>query len=122
VAEGPAARVLSGALVLALALGCSLRRDPPPGATGAEIYVYQNCANCHGENGEGRSQGPALAGLASSWELDALVGFLADPDPFVERDPRLAALLEEHSGEMSSYANLTREERTVLAAWLLATY
>ena len=51
---------LAAALLLSLHVGsaCTLRRDPPPGAGGADIYELQNCANCHGELGGGNSLGP----------------------------------------------------------------
>ena len=42
------------ALVLA-ATGCFGRKDPPVDADGPLIYEFQNCRNCHGENGEGVS-------------------------------------------------------------------
>ncbi len=108
------------ALVLALVLAaCSLRRDPPPGANGQEIYAYQNCHNCHGRLGEGSSLGPPLRNLAQIWKLDDLTDYLADPRGWIERVPRLKKLDEHFSGNMGSYANLDREQRRVLAAWLL---
>ncbi len=98
---------------------CSLRTDPPPGAKGAEIYVLQNCHNCHGERREGNSRGPALQDLGRHWTRDTLARFLADPAPFLERDERLQALRRPYSDDMSRYDNLTEEERERLAEHLL---
>lgn len=115
-----AARPVSACVgLLGLAAACSLRRAPPPGASGAEIYDLQNCANCHGDEREGKSLGPSLAGLAQHWTRETLVEYLADPQGFVERDPRLRARSEEYSGKMDPYDNLTLEQRGVLADWLL---
>jgi mono/diheme cytochrome c family protein len=106
------------ALALA-ATGCLGRKDPPAGADGPLIYEFQNCRNCHGENGEGSSLGPPLAGLSSSWSRDELALFLNDPAPVLEANGRLRALANAYSGEMARYDNLTEEQRGVLAAWLL---
>ena len=112
---------LAAALLLSLhvASACSLREDPPPGASGADIYALQNCANCHGQLGRGSSLGPPLASLGRHWTSELLVEYLADPRLFVERDERLAALSAEYSGQMSRYDNLSVEQRRVLAEWLL---
>ncbi|MEN8162274.1 MAG: cytochrome c, partial [Myxococcota bacterium] len=104
---------------LALWTACSSRVDPPPGASGEEIYALQNCANCHGERGEGRSLGPPLRELAASWTVADLGRYLARPADFIERDPRLRSLDAEYTAEMNRYDNLTDDERRVLAEWLL---
>ncbi len=107
------------AVLAGLAAACAFRRTPPPGASGALIYDYQNCANCHGDAGEGQSLGPPLRDLGRHWTRDALGAFLADPDGHAERDPRLAELEERYAGNMQPYDNLTLEQRLVLADWLL---
>lgn len=98
---------------------CSTRTPPPPGATGDLIYELQNCANCHGVDGEGTSRGPALANLPEHWTAERLAGFLEAPDGFLERDERLRALEKAYPGKMSRYDNLDLEQRTTLASWLL---
>jgi len=113
-----------GLLALVSALGCvasacSLRQDPPPGASGAEIYRLQNCANCHGDRGEGTSRGTALRELGLHWTRDDLADFLADPDVVLTRDARLQAQRRPFSGAMSRYDNLTQDERERLAEYLL---
>lgn len=109
------------ALLLALAPGCSLRRQPPPGASGAEIYRLQNCANCHGEGREGTRRGPPLAGLRSNWTRARLAEYMLDPRPMVARDARLARLDQQYgSSDMGRYDNLDLVQRSTLADWLLA--
>jgi mono/diheme cytochrome c family protein len=104
-----------------LALACSFRRQPPPGASGAEIYRLQNCANCHGERREGTRRGPALAGLRARWTIERLAAYLADPPAMLETDARLASLDEQYgSSDMGRYDNLDLAQRSTLAAWLLA--
>lgn len=99
---------------------CIFRRQPPPGASGTQIYELQNCANCHGDAREGTRRGPPLAGLEAHWSVDLLAEYLADPQGIVERDPRLQAFGKEYEGsEMGRYDNLDLDLRRTLASWLL---
>jgi mono/diheme cytochrome c family protein len=107
-------------LLTLLATACSTRRPPPPGASGDVIYALQNCANCHGETREGTRLGPALLPLSPSWTRERLAEYLADPRALVASDERLAALDRQFSTDMGPYANLSQDERLVLAGWLLA--
>lgn len=100
-------------------VACLTPTQPPPGADGRTIYTLQLCANCHGNQGEGQSQGPPLRGLRELWSREDLVEFLADPAPWQARDPRLARLAREHSGEMAGYSNLSAQERGRLADYLM---
>jgi len=106
-------------LALFFATACSMRRPPPPGASGDVIYALQNCANCHGEQREGTRLGPALQSLSTDWTRARLAEYLADPRALVESDERLAALDREFSSDMGRYDNLSLDERLVLADWLL---
>ena len=102
-------------------LACSLRQQPPPGASGAEIYRLQNCANCHGEEREGTRRGPPLAGLDEHWTAERLAEYLSDPGATIAGDARLRAMDEDFgSSNMGRYDNLDPEQRRTLAAWLLA--
>ena len=100
---------------------CLFRRQPPPGASGAEIYRLQNCANCHGKAREGTRLGPPLEGLAQHWTRARLAEYLVDPRPLVASDARLSALDQHYgSSDMGRYDNLDLALRTALADWLLA--
>lgn len=103
-----------------LTLACSFRRDPPPGASGAEIYRLQNCANCHGDKREGTRNGPPLRGLAAHWDAERLARYFADPRALVAEDARLRALDQEYSGDMGRYDNLNLGQRRTLAWWLIS--
>ena len=116
-------RILSLALVLGLGLGlgaCIAPTQPPPGATGKEIFELQLCSNCHGKAGIGGSRGPALRGLTDHWTEVSLARFLADVESFERDDTRVRALASAYSGDMRSYANLNEDERIQLARYLLA--
>ncbi len=112
--------LLKSCLACVLAVACSTRKPPPPGADGATIYRLQNCANCHGERGEGKSLGPALDNLGRNWSQADLAGFFADPKPYLGRDARLEKLRKDYPAAMSRYDNLDESQRSTLAAWLLS--
>ncbi len=107
--------VLAGAFALAAA--CATATQPPAGASGREIYELQLCANCHGDQGQGKSLGPPLRELQRFWEREALVEFLADPKAWKE-DERMRQLSRKHSGNMAPYDNLSEQERGLLADYL----
>ena len=115
-------RALVVASLVLLGTACQTRKDPPAGAGGDLIYELQNCANCHGENGEGNMLGPPLARLSSHWTAEELTEYLADPDAMLAGDERLQGIAKGYSGQMSRYDNLSLEQRRVLAEWLLARH
>jgi cytochrome c553 len=103
-----------------LGSACLFRRQPPPGASGPEIYALQNCANCHGDEREGTRRGPRLTGLRAHWTVERLAEYFVDPRAVVARDARLGGLDEQFgASDMGSYANLDLALRTTLARWLL---
>ncbi len=110
------ASLLLASVLLASCLG---RRSVPEGATGAEIFVLQNCKLCHEADGSGSKRGPALKGLREHWTEAKLVDYLFDPKPFIEASPRLKELEKTHSLPMPRYHNLTEAQRGELAGWLL---
>ena len=107
------------AIPILLLAACSTRTAPPPDADGAMIYELQNCDNCHGKGGEGKSLGPALRDLGRYWDEDRLSSFLEDPNPFLATDSRLAELRKGFPAAMSRYGNLDESQRRTLARWLL---
>lgn len=109
-------------LAALLLTSCLGRKAVPEGASGAEIYVLQNCRLCHEEDGSGSGRGPALGQLRTNWTVEQLVSYLSDPAPFIEADPRLKKLEDTHSLPMPRYHNLTEQQRSRLAVWLLERF
>ena len=118
-------RILCAAIFLTLSSafllsGCLGRRPVPEGATGDQIYVLQNCKLCHKADGRGGKRAPKLENLSRHWTVERLALYLDDPEPIIAEDERLG--VKEYSLPMPSYRNLTLEQRTTLAEWLLQTY
>ena len=110
---------LSGVFLLP---GCLGRRPVPEGATGDQIYVLQNCKLCHKADGSGGRRGPKLEDLTRHWSVERLVLYLEDPEQIIADDERLLSREDDFTLSMPSYRNLTFEQRTTLAEWLLQTY
>lgn len=93
------------------------RNRSGPGATnqtGAPQAYVQFCANCHGQNGEGATQGqlrfPPLKGVAAKPQrtVNDIVGLLNDPAAFGLQPP------------MRSFAaKLTEAEKREVAEWVV---
>ena len=107
------------AVALVAVLACATPQQPPPGASGAEIYALQLCSNCHGDAGQGNRLGPPLRDLATRWTREELADFFADPDRWEAEDARLGGLADEYSGDMKTYENLSLDERLRLADHVL---
>lgn len=111
-------RVVCALAVTLLAAACVFSRDPG-GDEGERLFRLENCGICHGETGQGGPNGPTLRDLARHWTAERLVRFLADPDSFRTRDPRLEALSNAASNRMTPFAHLSEERRRRLAEYLL---
>ncbi|MCB9897062.1 MAG: cytochrome c [Planctomycetes bacterium] len=106
--------VLAGLLAGA---GCSSTSDLPPDVqTGAELYVSQSCALCHGADGRSAfwRPGPDLVPSLDAWTVDALAEYLADPAAWAARDPRL------DDDGMPGFPQLSVDERERLARFVLS--
>ena len=104
---------------LTMCLGSACRQAPPPGASGETIYILQNCANCHGESLEGTPRGPSLMELNTHWDRSTMAEFFADPVTMAKQDARLSAMVKKYGTGMSTYDNLSQNERLRLADYLL---
>ena len=125
--------VVVTAAVLVVALGCGERAPtPPPGLNDAQLAGWQayadlKCADCHGENRQGKRSGPPLSGLSQYWTADELVHYLSDPEAVVKANPRLAYKAEEYvismpaiSGKAPGYGDkATPENLAMLAEYML---
>lgn len=101
-------------LSLLLAGGCA-----QAGGAGQAVYASKNCAMCHGGNGEGTNNGPALTGLKQNWDRDKLAAYLKDPQGYAASDPRLAANHDKYVMRMPA-AVLTPDEEGALLDYLLS--
>jgi len=104
----------------ALLLLAACGPDAAPASPGAKLYQVQGCATCHGSAGEGALTGPPIAGSSSRWKRDDLAAFLAEPESFVARDPRLAQQKKKYMMPMQAFTHLSMEERLQLADHVLS--
>lgn len=112
------ASVLLGLAAL-LAGACSGGGDSQA-KDGPTLFSRNGCVACHGHKLQGSSMAPALAGLAEHWTVEDMVAYLADPKGYAAQDPRLSEQGKSYRTVMPPYANVSVEDRTVLAEWLLA--
>jgi len=110
------------ALVSVLLSSCLGRKPVPEGASGAEIFVLQNCQLCHEADGSGSRRGPALGNLGAHWTQAELVDYFFDPAPAIAASTRLQEYEDKHSLSMPRYHNLTEEQRVELAGWVLTKF
>ena len=86
-----------------------------------ELYASNNCALCHGSQGQGAPPaGPALRGLGDFWDQAQLRAFLADPVTALKHDPRLAEQAKQYMMPMQIPDQLTESGRALLAKLLLS--
>lgn len=112
------ARLLAAIASLAL-LACDSEPPPEPDDPGAALFRSQGCVTCHGRAGEGSVMGPPLRGLATNWKREDLARYLADPEAFTAKDPRLAGIASKFAMRMPRIA-ATQEQRLQLADHVLA--
>jgi len=108
-------------LVLFLCLAsvaCSTGNTKAPAgqSKGAELYT-SNCAQCHGKDGTGgfMNLGPSLKGIASFWDSERLLEYIADPRAYSAKVERLG------KREMTAVADsVTPDERQWLVEHALS--
>jgi len=108
-------------LVLLGLVACTMRGQPEPGASGAEIFAVSGCIACHGEDRSGTGSGPNLQKLSEHWQSPLLASYLANPKDWIAKDQRLQELDNQFSSSMPSFDNLNLQERERLAHWLLTS-
>ncbi len=87
---------------------------------GRALFQEKNCVLCHGPNGEGRASGPELRNVATHFTRDQVIEYLKDPAAYAEKDPRLAARMNDFPGMMPKYNYLEQTQLEQLADYVLA--
>ena len=111
---------------LALTAACGLSDAEPAGRaarTGQELYDQASCVTCHGPNGGGSPFAPPLRKLSTWWERESLAEFLLMGRSGEAPNEHIAELREEFRTRVMppmTADQASREERLVLADWLLA--
>ncbi len=74
----------------------------------AALFLMK-CAKCHTIGG-GRRVGPDLRGAVDRHPHDWLIGFIMDPDKYLDSDPVAKSLLADNDGVRMENTHLTREQ------------
>ena len=100
-------------LVCVVFAGCE---TPPP--DGRAVFLTVGCARCHGNDGEGASQGPPLEELSAKFTALQMEEFLDNPIAYVEKDARLQKWRDEYFTPMPKL-QMTEAQRKAMVAYLL---
>ena len=87
--------------------------------SGAALFRRARCIDCHGNNGQGSANGPALANLGSNWSVEKLTEFIGDPEMFRMSDERLDEMAVRHNSRMTPFDTMPEGDRRTLAAHLI---
>ena len=112
-----------GAFLFGGLLGCD---EPAPSPSkgsrklpnGRMLFV-EKCALCHGEDGRGNMMGPDLSPGIEHWTEEALIAYIPDAEAYAAESPRLLELREKHSPHMTKFPDLTPDQLTALARFVL---
>ncbi|MFT5285058.1 MAG: mono/diheme cytochrome c family protein [Planctomycetota bacterium] len=88
--------------------------------SGKELYTRYGCSSCHGATGGGGPLGPPLRDSAKYWQQKSLTDFLVDPAEAYKQDERLAALNEAYRTDMRPFSELTRDQLSGIADFVLS--
>jgi nitrite reductase (NO-forming) len=99
--------------VMALIFICPIAGADPSAENGKTIYGIK-CVVCH-SIGSGKIVGPDLKGVTTRREKSWLLGYIKDPDKYLQTDPIAQALLKEHVIPMPNPALSETEVADVVA-------
>ena len=93
-----------GSALVVLLVACGRGGAPAGEAEGArrgrEIYAFEGCGSCHGQQQQGTKNAPPLAGLRKHWTADELARYLRQPGSY-PKDGRLRRVAERFPAEMA---------------------
>lgn len=107
----------AGCVLLVLVFG-GCQEAPPDGH---KVFLTVGCTRCHGNSGEGASQGPPLEGLSEKFKPAELNAFLENPIGYAEQDARLKKWREEYFTPMPKL-EMTDAQRQALVSFLLKAH
>ncbi|MCP3915011.1 MAG: cytochrome c [bacterium] len=77
------------ALLALFVAACSME-DAPVADRDADALYGTYCKSCHGGDGRGSmGLGSSFAGVAKHWNEEKLLTYIADPEAYAAKDPRL---------------------------------
>ncbi|MBI9072871.1 MAG: cytochrome c [Melioribacteraceae bacterium] len=82
------------------------------------LMASNRCFMCHTKSLAGSGAGPDIRTVSENWEKEDLVKYLKNPKDFAD-DLRLAELRSKYRSPMTGVNNLTDEEITRIADYLL---
>ena len=86
-----------------------------PSSPGAALFASNGCTACH-SIGQGRVQGPDLAGVGERYDRDTLIAFITDPQAVYERERK--SPVNDGYPPMPSLA-ISPSDATVIADFLI---
>ena len=86
---------------------------------GREVYAFEGCGSCHGQQRQGTKSAPPLAGLRRHWTADELVRYLRQPGAY-PKDTRLRRVAERFPAEMAGMPAADPDRVRDLVAFLLS--
>ena len=85
----------------------------------SSALFLQSCSKCHSIGG-GRRVGPDLRGVADRHDKDWIIGFIQNPDSYLDSDPAAKKLLAENSGVRMENMHVTKEQAEGLLEFIKA--
>ncbi len=99
-------------MALGLGFGASasagVPKPPSPFQKSAALFL-QSCSKCHSIGG-GRRVGPDLRGVADRHDKEWILGFIQDPESYLQKDAAAKLLLAENSGVRMENAHVTKAQ------------
>ncbi len=113
---GASARA-AATFVLLLAAGSARADDAAGSFHDSALLFIQRCAQCHTLGG-GRGVGPDLTGVTSRRAKDWLIGFIQNPDSYLDKDADAQKLLAEYGGVRMENVHVTKAQAEGLVAFI----
>lgn len=106
-------------LITLVICSCTSRNDDPQVSQGRNAFHARLCTSCHGAGCEGTPRGPRLEDLSLSYDEQALITFIRNPDTGLRNSDPPGERTRAFAAGMPSYGYLDTEELRSLAAFLL---